>query len=275
MGLIQPDIVSGIATFSSLKDAKTWKVGQLITIGKIITSKGEEVESLVLEPQGIAHLVSAESVSLPSDVCAFAHVLTRKCNEGLLTLNIGVIDPGWDNKLSSPILNFSSEKRLLAVGQEFIRITFHKLDGAPPESPLLYTNPSPSAYLQGIRERSVGSFGKHFLNIRKLVGQASKKESAQFRDALLKYLPIAAFSLAVFALLVTIGGAAATRALTQGQADSVSALQERAAALEQEIAKIRAIEASSSSVTHDSQPMRIDGEKIESNETLPDLSEPR
>lgn len=239
MSLIQPGFVNGVAQFSG-QSTKTWKVGQLITIGKIITSKGEVVDSLVLEPQGIAHLISAENVKLPGDVCAFAHVLTRKCNDGLLTLNIGVIDPGWDNKLSSPILNFSSEKRLLVVGQEFIRITFHSLRESCPDGVSTYENMSEEKYISGIRERSVGGFGKHFLNIRKLVGQASKKESAQFRDALLRYLPIAAFSLAVFALLVTIGGAAATRALSQSQGDAVTQLEERAKALEEEITKMKA-----------------------------------
>ncbi|WP_355506852.1 hypothetical protein RZV16_03375 [Xanthomonas cannabis] len=260
MSLIQPPIVNNVAQFDG-DDHKAWKVGQLIRIGRIITSKGEAVESLVLEPQGIAHLISAENVKLPSNVCAFAHVLTRKCNEGLLTLNIGVIDPGWDNKLSSPILNFSSENRLLAVGQEFIRITFHKLEGDCPAEVVTYHNVTENDYVTGIKERSVSGFGKHFLNIRKLVGQASKKENAQLRDALLRYLPIAAFSLAVFALLVTIGGAAATRAISQDQGSAVSMLEERAKVLEDEIERMKKMQINSSGADL-SRTVRPDAAKI-------------
>lgn len=196
-----------------------WTVGKTLCIGKIINSKGEEVESLVLEPQGIAHLVSSEKITLPQDICGFAHVLTRKCNQGLLTLNIGVIDPGWNNYISTSILNFSAERRLLTVGEPFIRATFHKIafteDGEPGEYlGKKSDNTRPETYVSGVRTRAVADFGKHFLNIRQLVGKASKKENSRSRDALLKYLPIAAFSLAFFALLVTIGIATAARIST-------------------------------------------------------------
>jgi hypothetical protein len=40
-------------------------------------------------------------------------------------------------------------------------------------------------------------------------------------------------------LLVTIGGAAATRALSQSQGDAVTQLEERAKALEEEITKMK------------------------------------
>jgi len=223
--MIQPsfDTISDLARFGGdqgPQDGKSWKVGQIMKIGKIVDHKGRAVDSLVLEPQGIAHLISEEDVNLPLDICALAHVLTRKCNQGLLTLNIGVVDPGWAGKISTSILNFSSEKRLLTKGDKFIRLTFHRVQ-MEPGSEAIRSDLSPGisndSYQRDVSSRAVDCFGKHFLNIQQLVSHASEKENARLRDAMLKYLPIAAFSLAFFALLVTVGGVVATRALSQNQ----------------------------------------------------------
>lgn len=209
--MIQPKPAVGSCLSLGTADHRgSWKAGSTLTIGKIVNHKGEEVDSLLLEPQGIAHLISAECVELPDDVCALAHVLTGMCNDGLLTLNIGVVDPSWKNHLSSPVLNFSSERRLLQKGQNFIRLTFHAIDIGE-ACPTRHANIDERSYVSTIRSRAVANFGKNFLDIRALVGKASKKENARFKDAMLKYLPIGAFSLAFFALLVTTGIAAVSR----------------------------------------------------------------
>lgn len=219
MTLIQPQIIDGKTQFSNVNHEGFWKVGQILTIGEIVTHKGVAVESLMLEPQGIAHLVSKECVHLPETVCGLAHVLTGMCNKGLLTLGIGVIDPGWENRLSTPVLNFSSERRLLQVGDQFIRITFHRICAEPG---VIISgkdknvaggggNKGEEDYKREVRARAVGNFGKNFLNIKQLVGQASKKEGARLKETMLKYLPIGAFSLAFFALLVTVGIATVVR----------------------------------------------------------------
>jgi hypothetical protein len=232
--MIHPKIENGVATFPSAHLDEAWKIGQILKIGKIIDHKGQVVTSLVLEPQGIAHLVSEECVCLPSNVCGLAHVLTRMCNEGLLTLNIGVVDPGWDNHLSTPALNFSSEKRLLQVGDPFIRITYHRIteaDGA--ERDQKFRNCTSEDYERGIRSRAVGGFGKSFLNIKQLVGKASKKENARFKETMLKYLPIGAFSLAFFALMVTVGVAVLARISNENrQGELLERLSERINTLE-------------------------------------------
>ncbi len=209
--MIHPKIESKKAVFPDVSDEGSWKVGQILHIGKIINHKGESVESLVLEPQGIAHLISAECVHLPDEVCGLAHVLTRVCNDGLLTLNIGVVDPGWKNNLSTPVLNFSSEKRLLQTGQAFIRLSFHGIHSSEGSKGDRKINSTGLDYEREIRARAAGNFGKSFLNIKQLVGKASKKENARFKEAMLKYLPIGAFSLAFFALMVTIGIATIAR----------------------------------------------------------------
>jgi len=59
-----------------------------------------------LLPQGIVAVVSEEVVKLPADVCAFASVKTGLCREGVVAINVGLIDPGWEGPISSVMLNF-------------------------------------------------------------------------------------------------------------------------------------------------------------------------
>ncbi len=210
-----------------------WSVGQRLKVGKIISHKGKEEDELLLQPQGIAHLISEEIIDLPNNVCAFAHVMTRKCNDGLLTLNIGVIDPGWRNHVSTAILNFGSQPRLLKKGDEFLRITFHKIDG-PPSAPSKRENEDIASYCSSVKRRASSGFGRHFLNIKKLVSEASKKENERLRDTLLKYIPIAAFSLAFFALMVTVGVGAITRYFATDNSE-ISKLSVRLEQMEQRI----------------------------------------
>jgi|SRR6185437_10044022 len=281
--MLQPKIESGRAIFNGACNGQTWKAGQTLTIGTIVDYKGEKHDSLILEPQGIAHLISDEEICLPQDVCALAHVLTRKCNDGLLTLNIGVIDPGWSGKISTPILNFSSSKQLLSKGDKFIRVTFHRVGMETSIPSANGVSPSEDDYVRSVRSRAVNSFGQYFLNIRYLVNQLASKENARLRSTLLKYIPIAAFSLAVFAFFVTLGGLYATRLVAargvspeQGRAASqaeVQRLDAKVADLAQAQpiyqAKIHELEGRLRTMERqaaESQPVRPRSSKLDANE---------
>src|SRR5882757_5481980 len=97
------------------------------SIWKIITPEGEEVDSYKLPPMGIVEVISKERFRIPPHICCLAHVKTSLCNEGLLTLNTGIIDPNWNGRVSSFILNFGKDDRLLLSGDVFLRVTFHEL----------------------------------------------------------------------------------------------------------------------------------------------------
>ena len=214
--MLQPKFEKAKAVFEDEGEGNTWKVGQTLTIGMIVDHNGKERSSLVLEPQGIAHLISDEPLCLPDNVCALAHVLTRKCNDGLLTLNIGVIDPGWNGKISTSILNFSSSNRLLSKGDKFLRVTFHNIEVQTCELPEIKKSKleDDAEYISDVKSRAVSSFGQYFLNIRLLVNKLTEKETIRLRNTMIKYVPIAAFSLAFFAFLVTLGGAYAIKMFT-------------------------------------------------------------
>jgi deoxycytidine triphosphate deaminase len=66
-------------------------------------------DDIDVPPQGVAVLISQEVIRLPRNICAYASVKTSLCREGILAINTGVVDPGWEGPLSSLMLNFGKD----------------------------------------------------------------------------------------------------------------------------------------------------------------------
>ena len=93
-----------------------------VTVGKIITVEGKEVDDLVLQPSGVVQVVSRERIALPHDITSLAMVKTDLCNRGILALNIGIAGPGYSGHLSSPLLNFSKTDFYLTKDEVFFEL---------------------------------------------------------------------------------------------------------------------------------------------------------
>ena len=62
---------------------------------------------------------------------------TSLCREGILAINVGVVDPGWEGPLSSLLLNFGSDSYALRPGDTFIRLTFHRIENPTKATPMV------------------------------------------------------------------------------------------------------------------------------------------
>ncbi|HYC88788.1 MAG TPA: hypothetical protein VEO54_06225 [Thermoanaerobaculia bacterium] len=136
-----------------------------LRVGKLIATDGTKVsesESYVLKPQGVIEVISAETVSLKGDVLGYAMVKTSLCNDGLLALNIGIIDPHYSGPISTTLLNFSKSDRPLNIGDVFLRLTFHECQPVSEEkAPPRVT----AAEYERDRRRKAGGFGATFLHL--------------------------------------------------------------------------------------------------------------
>ncbi|HWE07464.1 MAG TPA: hypothetical protein VG274_12185 [Rhizomicrobium sp.] len=172
-----------------------------VHIESLIDSNGLVLESYALPAQGIVQAVSRERVVLPGDITGLAMVKTGLCNEGVLALNIGVIDPGWEGKISSFLVNFSNHERLLIAGETFLRLTFQQL-GAETSS----RNPvSDEAYVADRRRQAVGKFGTTFLNLTEATKAATEESFRQWRTSIFAYATPAALLLALLTFFLNFG----------------------------------------------------------------------
>jgi deoxycytidine triphosphate deaminase len=170
-----------------------------LTIDCVIDSNGTEYrDQYVLRPQEVAWVVSREIVSLPSDVTAMAHIKTGLCNEGLLALNTGIVDPLWSGPLSTPMLNFGKAIHVLRPGDQFLRLTFHK---HARESGDEYVVGS-GQYIADKRTQALRFFGEKFLDANAIVREA-------LNSNIFKYASVIGIAsgifIAVVAAVLTLG----------------------------------------------------------------------
>ena len=169
--------------------------GYDISIETMVDVDGNEVsESFVdLRPQAIVWVISRESIQLDNKTLAYATIKTGLCNDGVLALNIGIVDPGWKGPLSTAFVNFGKQTVRLRKGQQFLRLTFHNINEQSDVSENIVDR---DEYIADVKKKADEQFGSSFLNISTILAR-------QQRKAFFTNLPIYGLAFAMFTLLVS------------------------------------------------------------------------
>jgi deoxycytidine triphosphate deaminase len=142
-----------------------------LRVGKVIIEGKEFEGSVNIRPQQMFIIVSQESVEMPVDHVAYAMPKTSLCNEGILALNTGIVDPGYRGKLSTTAINFERNTYVLHTGTPFLRLVLHPLETPSGAKTSQETRPViEGEYLKRRKEDSV-RYPKTFLD---LPGQAER-----------------------------------------------------------------------------------------------------
>ena len=172
-------------------------------IGKILTSDGEIRDHYALPPLGTAEVISMEVFKLTKDVAGYATVKTSLCNDGVLAINIGLLDPLWTGPVSSTLINFGKNSYYLKSGNEFLRITFHQYDAqeeVPPPSAQLF---SPEQYQYDRQRKVLEHLSDTFMNLDNMIKKMWQDIWTKFWHQSLIWVPLLAFVLTVSMVLVT------------------------------------------------------------------------
>src|SRR5260370_40977719 len=103
-----------------------------LSIGEIIPAGTASVGfEYILPPGGTVRVVSKELLKLPSNITGHALLKNELCRKGILALNIGVIDPGFQGPISSTLINFVQGEFVVKPGSSFLRISFHRCPVSP------------------------------------------------------------------------------------------------------------------------------------------------
>ena len=174
-----------------------------LTIGLIIGPGGDILQGYNLPPQGIVEVVSKERLLLPTNVVAMSMVKTGLCNEGLLALNIGIVDPGWHGKISSFLVNFSKLERRLVAGEVFMRVTFENLSSTSSFAKVV--NIADEVYVSSRQVNSVARFSTTFLDLSSLTAGLVDATFKRYRNGFLALVSAAAFVLALTTFFLNFG----------------------------------------------------------------------
>lgn len=139
------------------------------TVGAII-QRGKEIrdESFLLPPRGIVWVVSAEIFDVPDDITGLATLRTTWTHDGVLALNVGVVDPLWQGPLAAAIVNFGNGEFEVKKGDPFLRLMFHRHERTQ-ATPVVKTM---SLYKKEISQKSK-MYSATFLNMESLVPEVA------------------------------------------------------------------------------------------------------
>jgi deoxycytidine triphosphate deaminase len=168
-----------------------------LKIEQIYDMDGNEKGKLTLAPQGMATIVFKETIFLPDNILAFAHVKTALARIGIMAINIGIIDPGYKGCLSTVIINYGKTAYELKKNDSCLRLTFHQTQKPIIPKPFNY-NISKDSYLKDRQIETLKYLGDSFLNLREVERRIEKNVS----DWIWKR--VAAISMMVAALALTI-----------------------------------------------------------------------
>jgi len=155
-----------------------------------------------LPPQGMCILYSKEYVSIPYNVIGLVTPKTSASDIGLMVLNTGLIDPGYNGYLSVIAMNFSSEKIRLHEGFVFLRTIFLNIS-----SPVaIYRDSGPANYstYKITKEHNFKELPRTFLDVDTLTQYMLKESSKKNFNTALKFLSIAMAALAVIQVFLPI-----------------------------------------------------------------------
>lgn len=172
-----------------------------VRIGKIfVPNSGDEYDfnkhtCYKLKPSEVALIETVESVVMPSDCYGLYTPLQSRANEGVMLINGSLIEPAYEGKLSSYIVNVSSKEIVLTKNSKIAKITFIKVDPS-------FNNPnaikiSDSEYSQKVSINAAG-FDTSFVNL--------DIKSEKITSRLRKELYVGVGFIVLIALFTTVKG---------------------------------------------------------------------
>jgi deoxycytidine triphosphate deaminase len=103
--------------------------------GQDAIDNSQLVEEYQVPSQGVVVIFSREVVVCPPGLCGYAMPKTGLCDDGLLVLNTGIVDPNFKGFLSGTTINFANSKFPLKKGMPFLRLVFEPI--APQQGELM------------------------------------------------------------------------------------------------------------------------------------------
>lgn len=143
-----------------------------LTIGDIFLTHesatnddGERPKFYFLRPRETVFVMSKEEFCLPSTVTGLATLRTSYTKQGILALNVGIIDPFYNGPIGTALINFSDTARPIKVGEKFLRIAFFEHDDVTEFKPKVDESRTREQYVDDLRNVCHSEFTQSFLNM--------------------------------------------------------------------------------------------------------------
>ncbi len=207
-----------------------------LSVGDIIPAEQASGSSEYnLPPGGTVRVVSKELLKLPKNITGHALLKNELCRKGVLALNIGVIDPGFEGPLSSTLINFGRGNFVVKQGASFLRISFHRCPVSPKADKSSKYNRE--EYVSRVKEEAAAYMASTFLNMEATANKAAETAFVSFKNGLVIWATLATVLLALLAIFAPLGASLVDKYVVTREQGELKLGEESKKKLQEEIEK--------------------------------------
>lgn len=175
-------------------------IGNIFPTGVQLKGAGEAKSVFWLKPNHMVFVVSQQRVTLPTNVTGLASLVTTLTKKGILCLNTGIIDPGYDGHVGATLVNFSNKERPIELNERLFRVLFFQHSELKNCQPVRVEKVD---YLSGSKQKSSDEFDQTFLDVFGLLKQAEASAWRVVWDtSTMKIVPWLALLAGVFGTII-------------------------------------------------------------------------
>lgn len=107
------------------------RIGTIFKDGEaIVGDEGGTNKHVVLKAGDVLSMFTLEELALPPDICATVFPINSQSSRGLLVLNPGHVDPGYDGPITVKVLSISKSEMIIKRGEPIFTVIFDRLEAA-------------------------------------------------------------------------------------------------------------------------------------------------
>ena len=103
------------------------RVGTIFEGEHIIQQTPTGGKQVVISPGEIISLFTLEELHLPNDITATAFAMNALSSQGILVLNPGHVDPGYEGPLTVRVINLRATQKVIPLGMPIFTVVFQRL----------------------------------------------------------------------------------------------------------------------------------------------------
>jgi dUTPase-like protein len=188
MAVLTEQAIKALGIIDNPDPSRFRAIGYDIAVGSMYVPEDDEINAgprVELEywipPRGVVQIFSRETVDVPPDVCGYAMPKTGLCDQGILVLNTGILDPSFRGPVSAIAINFRKTRFRLKEGDVFLRLVFEET-ATPNRSRANAPSPLPADAIRAYRNEKMlfaPEYGATFLNVPGMVRSVNQTVTAE------------------------------------------------------------------------------------------------
>jgi len=149
-------------------------IGRIFPMGEDISDWDSGLDQFLLAPSHMVTVMTTQKLSLPNHITGLATLVTSLTQEGILCLNTGIVDPGYEGHLSATLVNFSSIPRPIKLNDRLFRVVFLPHRQLSDDELEPFENKK-ATYEVRIRSKTSQEFSETFLNVKGILSLAREE----------------------------------------------------------------------------------------------------